>query len=346
VAISDRTRKRLWGKAGARCAKCKRRLIERGTQSDGETIVGDECHIVARRPRGPRGSTVATAALDGYDNLILLCVSDHRVVDSQRNTYTEEVLQSLKARHEAWIEQTLAIAVPLLPSSRRRRTVRLTNARVGTELLGMVAGFGALEFHHPEPREDAETEAIAEFSEAVHDLEIYDELRGGERVRLAAQLTDLIGGLGQYGLLVWCGEYTSQIPIPESEPMRLRTAVVAVRRMSEDAERVGEHLRQIEDALLLSGDLKAAEAALRWVVQLSELASDWDAPVPLDTPGLGSLRDWLGTRPPGDLPATRELAASAVAERTPLRSGCGTARDELEAEVTQLRRRTADLRQR
>jgi hypothetical protein len=267
VAISDQTRKRLWGKAGACCAKCKRRLIERGTPADGEAIIGDECHIVARRAAGPRGGPGIPAVQDAYDNLILLCVADHRLVDSQRHTYSAELLRTIKAKHEAWIEHTLAVGVPPLSSApdsiSRTRTVRLTNARVGTELLQMVAGLDALEFHHPEPRNEEETEAIAEFSESVHDIEFCGELRGGERVRLAVHLSDLISGLGQHGLLVWCGEYRFTIPTPLSPAFRVRTAVVAVRRLSEDAELVSEHLAKIERALRVSGDLEAVKASLR-----------------------------------------------------------------------------------
>jgi hypothetical protein len=44
MAIGDRTRKILWGKAAGRCAFCKRSLVEEGKQPDAESVVGDECH--------------------------------------------------------------------------------------------------------------------------------------------------------------------------------------------------------------------------------------------------------------------------------------------------------------
>jgi len=45
MAITDKTRKILWGRAGNRCAMCRRVLVVDRTPSDDDAVVGDECHI-------------------------------------------------------------------------------------------------------------------------------------------------------------------------------------------------------------------------------------------------------------------------------------------------------------
>jgi hypothetical protein len=47
------------------------------TPEDDESIVGEECHIVARASGGPRNDpNFPKEKLDQYDNLILLCRND------------------------------------------------------------------------------------------------------------------------------------------------------------------------------------------------------------------------------------------------------------------------------
>ena len=107
MPISDHDRRVLWGRSGNRCAICRKSLVEEKTASDREALVGQEAHIVARRPGGPRGGLLATKELDKYDNLILLCASHHEVVDSQPGYYTRERLHRIKAEHERWVEDSL-----------------------------------------------------------------------------------------------------------------------------------------------------------------------------------------------------------------------------------------------
>lgn len=107
MAITDHDRKLLWGRSGNRCALCWTLLTVSATDADRDAIVGQECHIIPRSPRGPRGDG-ETAGSDAYENVILLCSVHHTQVDEQRHTYTAAVLRSLKAAHEAWIELATA----------------------------------------------------------------------------------------------------------------------------------------------------------------------------------------------------------------------------------------------
>jgi hypothetical protein len=71
MSITPRTRKVLWVKAGGRCSMCHEQLATAAADEDDPSIFGEECHIVARSPGGPRATDIPDT--DGYDNLILLC---------------------------------------------------------------------------------------------------------------------------------------------------------------------------------------------------------------------------------------------------------------------------------
>lgn len=57
---------------------------------------------------GPRGESPMTAAeRDEYSNLILLCPTDHTVIDKAPDDYTVESLHKMKEDHEAWVQASL-----------------------------------------------------------------------------------------------------------------------------------------------------------------------------------------------------------------------------------------------
>lgn len=108
MAITDKTRKILWGRSGNRCAICKHELVVDATVIDGESVVGDECHIISSRSDGPRyDSSYPQEKLDIYENLILLCRVHHKMVDDQNESYTVDMLRRIKIDHEAWVSQKL-----------------------------------------------------------------------------------------------------------------------------------------------------------------------------------------------------------------------------------------------
>ena len=103
MSISVLDRKMLWGRSGMRCAICQVVLAPRD-ELGGSTIIGEEAHIVARSPAGPRGDSPLTAEQrDRYSNLILLCPTDHTKIDSEphgASEYSSERLLEIKRRHE------------------------------------------------------------------------------------------------------------------------------------------------------------------------------------------------------------------------------------------------------
>ncbi len=99
MAIKPKIANRLWGRAGGRCSECRLELSPVG----GVTSTGEIAHIVAGKPDGPRGNEdLPLERRDDYDNLILLCCNDHRIVDTDVDTWTVERLKSLKRTHEQW----------------------------------------------------------------------------------------------------------------------------------------------------------------------------------------------------------------------------------------------------
>jgi HNH endonuclease len=105
---AQRTRKILWTRAADRCAICRCKLTKDPVHSaDREAVLGVECHIIARGKGGPRSGGIKSRELDDYRNLILLCPTHHKEVDDQPNEYTIEVLQKIKRKHEAWVDETL-----------------------------------------------------------------------------------------------------------------------------------------------------------------------------------------------------------------------------------------------
>lgn len=111
MAISSRTEKILWGKAGATCSflGCRRELVAEASQADGEVVLGEVAHIVARNRDGPRGESLPPGGeIDGYENLILLCEEHHKLIDGQPNTYTVAKLGQIKEDHERWVREQLS----------------------------------------------------------------------------------------------------------------------------------------------------------------------------------------------------------------------------------------------
>lgn len=112
MSISLKTHKLLWGRSGNRCAcpDCRNSLVADETETDDESVIGDEAHIVARSDDGPRGTSIMSSEdRDKYGNLILLCRIHHKIIDDQPKAYPVELLHSWKVAHEEWVRESLDI---------------------------------------------------------------------------------------------------------------------------------------------------------------------------------------------------------------------------------------------
>lgn len=96
---TEKTIKRLFALSGNVCAfpDCGSPIVESAAAATGEI-----CHIRAQREGGPRFDREQSAdELHGFENLLLLCPSHHRLVDTQPERFTVETLQQMKADHES-----------------------------------------------------------------------------------------------------------------------------------------------------------------------------------------------------------------------------------------------------
>ena len=99
MPIKVKTRKILWSRSGNRCAVCKKQLVQRVSAVNSDLIIGEECHIISSKEIGPRGNVKKLADYDIYENLILLCANDHKLIDEFPETFTVNVINNIKTNH-------------------------------------------------------------------------------------------------------------------------------------------------------------------------------------------------------------------------------------------------------
>jgi len=209
MAISDKSRKVLWGRSGNRCAVCRREMVVDATSNDNESVIGEECHIVSGRVGGPRYDPQFPAErVDDLSNLVLLCRVHHKMVDDQVETYTTDLLTALKLNHEKWVSVSLADDKPTPPVRVRRikenmpnHLVRLTSGR---DLLAIIEHSMAFDFDHDEPQSQDEAELLSGFLQEAQDLGDID-LEAGDRVKASFSLTSSLQDLEQAGFVVFGG---------------------------------------------------------------------------------------------------------------------------------------------
>ena len=102
---SESTIRMLCARSGGQCEfpGCRQRFFfdaASGTQINNSYIA----HIVASNPYGPRGSSSSNEISNDLDNLMLLCSTHHRLIDSNPDQYTVTCLQKMKREHEEKID--------------------------------------------------------------------------------------------------------------------------------------------------------------------------------------------------------------------------------------------------
>lgn len=234
MSISDRTRKILWGRSGNRCAICRRPLVAEQTPDDPAAVVGDECHIAARSPQGPRAGN-AEGKLDSEDNLILLCRVDHKRVDDQPNYFTAQRLRALKLAHETWVHTALSSQPPhSLPLRLRRRDHRPASLRLatgGAELLALILGATACDFDSDDLTTEGEVEVVSSLLQSLHDYgEIGDDLESGDRVKARFELGKLLDAVLEAGFFVYIGRIEHVLEGGVVPPAPWPIATVRVKR--------------------------------------------------------------------------------------------------------------------
>ena len=239
MGITDKTRKLLWGRSGSRCAICKHVLCVDATVKDDDSIVGDECHIISAKENGPRyDQSYSKERLDTYENLILLCRTDHKQVDDQCTKYTAETLQKIKKEHEKWISEQLdksPLVIPDFPDIHVKRfknnipkyLLRLTSGR---EILNIVEGAHTYCYDHDELSTENEVEIVGQFLDMITDWsDIYLDLDPSGRVKIIFDLTELLQDLDKAGFWVF-GAREKQKLVSDSHETDWHTCIISVLR--------------------------------------------------------------------------------------------------------------------
>jgi len=106
MSISEKDIKKLWGLAGGRCSfpGCDEKCLP-FLDSEDPTVIGEMAHVIAKKPKGPRGQK--GGGDDTYENLILLCPTHHRTIDkAPEGKFTVEIIHKWKEEHEAEVDST------------------------------------------------------------------------------------------------------------------------------------------------------------------------------------------------------------------------------------------------
>lgn len=207
MAISDKTRKVLWARSGNRCALCKCILTLHAISDDSRSVVGDECHIVAQSHRGPRG-VVARRDLDDYENLVLLCKNDHKLIDDQPKYFTVDVLRAIKAAHEIWVHATLTAAAKEkgIESAQtpQREIWPLPRIESGGQLVSMLRGALMYNFGNDRLKTPEEVSRVPDFLGLLQDYgDCIRDLDVGDVVRIEAQFDNELREFEESGFLIF-----------------------------------------------------------------------------------------------------------------------------------------------
>ena len=156
MAISDKTRKQLWAKSGNRCAICKEELFQKPEVENGGLNVGEECHIISAKEKGPR-HVAGVPNYDTYDNLLLLCRNHHKEIDTLIETYPEEILRFMKTNHENWVTESLQSK---LDNSERKNAKFIKRIVSGKELFEIIDSVHGYRPDYDEQEDTGENEFI------------------------------------------------------------------------------------------------------------------------------------------------------------------------------------------
>lgn len=205
MAISDRTRKILWARAGGRCSKCQVLLVTEGTDADEPSVIGEEAHIIAEPAGGPRHAYLPD--YDCYENLILLCRNDHKPADDQFNHYTVDELKRMKGEHENWVDNQVdsgskpirVVADPAYPIPKA-----LKLCMTGTQLWHVMQGAHAFYPSWPGNLTEDQNDLIADFLDNLRDWMDVTSFEASYRAGrdAAKDLHEQIRGINEAGLFV------------------------------------------------------------------------------------------------------------------------------------------------
>jgi|SRR5579863_4038637 len=237
MPTTTRDRKLLWARAGGTCALCKSHLTADAKGGDRDVVLGEEAHIVSEEANGPRFRPMSKHEVDTYANLILLCPSDHKIVDEQVTHYTEQRLQALKREHEQWVKDRTSSTIPAIKirDPEAGKPVMLQRIDTGKELMNVVAHTLAAHHDHPEPRSSEEAELIGAFFQNASDYsDIWDDIEPSGRIQAEFSMSGEITRLREAGLVVYAGVKKHIIEGGVKPPESWPVAYIVIRRSDDE----------------------------------------------------------------------------------------------------------------
>lgn len=231
MAITDKTRKLLWGKSGNRCSICKTELF---TNKENKNIfnLGEECHIISSKKNGPRHKS-EIKDYDFYDNLILLCRNHHKEIDELTDTYTEELLRYVKKNHENWVQKTINKAINE-KEEEPRFLVRITS---GKELLRIITDSHGYRTDYDEPINEEEVQYIGNIFQTLTDYgDISYVFEPCDRVQVGHELNDLLKDIEEKGFFLFGEENIEKRKFEDGEAFSWKVATLVLKR--KDSEEI------------------------------------------------------------------------------------------------------------
>ncbi|GAA3793003.1 hypothetical protein GCM10022271_26550 [Corallibacter vietnamensis] len=203
MAITDKTRKALWAKSGNRCILCRIELVQEVESSNSNLIIGQECHIVSEKGKGPRANPSFKGNYDDYNNLMLLCANDHKRIDDLTEIYTTEKLLQFKQNHENWVRTTLEKDVTAFANDQENiRSLPLIKS--GKQLLDIINGVHMSDFDNEELNTIEEAEKVGNLFDLLKDyIDILEDMRMTDIAKLGIELNGEIAELKEMGFLVF-----------------------------------------------------------------------------------------------------------------------------------------------
>jgi hypothetical protein len=112
-SIPENIRRKLWAQCGGYCENptCNRYLF---AEIDDESVsLANIAHIIGAGEQGPRSEHGLAQYIDknGYDNLIMLCLFCHKVVDELEEKFSVDEMRTWKREHSRKIQSFFDIPV-------------------------------------------------------------------------------------------------------------------------------------------------------------------------------------------------------------------------------------------
>lgn len=112
MSITVKNQKVVWGQSAARCAMCKKPLIEVMSEGALEPL-GEIAHIEGENAGSKRYNPNQTdQERNAPNNLLLLCPNDHTLIDRDEIEYTVEKLKKIKAEHLNFLAVSIKTELP------------------------------------------------------------------------------------------------------------------------------------------------------------------------------------------------------------------------------------------